>query len=367
MKKSFIFVFILFLIGCGSNISREFETIRITKNIVDAIRIDEIFAACTFVNLEATDSSLVDPWHIVLRNDVIYISDRSRIFQFSTDGEHLRTLNRRGRGPGEYLGISDFVISDEEIIIWDRNGRTLFKYSLENRYIDSYKLDDYISTIYIIDKNRILLSSAYSRNDEYKFRIRNLETMDLITSFYPINQAHTSYRHFMGETNYYVYNNVLLFHESMSNYVYKIENHEFNPAYHIDIYGQNPPDEFWNREYEDVGEVRKIARERGYCFGIPMYAESDKQILFSFEYENKSMLCRYLKETGESIQWEKIILFQNMPAVESGWIGKSMDSEDHFLVLDSGDFFDDNGMPYVEELSHLSNNGNPVICIAKLR
>jgi len=366
MRHFFIFL-LVFITGCSSNISGEFETIHIKKNIVDAICIDDIFAEYTFVGLEATDSSLVDPWKVVLKNDVIYVSDRGKLFQFAVNGDHLKTLDRRGRGPQEYLGISDFTVSDKEIIIWDRNGRTLFRYSLDNKYIDSYKLDDYISTIYIIDKNRILLSSAYSRNDEYKFRIRDLETMDLITSFYPIEQAHTSYRHFIGETNYYVHNNALLFHESMNNYVYKIKNQKLSPIYYIDMYGRNPPNEFWNREYEDVREVRKIAQERGYCFGIPMYAESDNQILFSFEYENKSMLCSYLKETGESIQWRKIILFQNMPAVQSGWIGKSLDSKDHFLVLESEDFFDDNGRPYVEELSHLSNNGNPVICIAKLK
>jgi len=328
---------------------------------------DDLFSEYTLVSLEATDSSLVaNPRKIILKNDVVFILDRGMIFQFSINGVFLSVLDRRGRGPQEYLGIDDFCISDEEIIIWDRKGKSLFRYSLENKYINRYKLDNYIATIYLLDNNKVLFLSAYEPRDEYKFIIRDLETMDLIASFYPINKAQISYRHFMGQENYYMYNGTLLFHEPMNNYIYKIENQEFKPIYYIDIFGQNPPDKFWGKKYKNIIDIHTIAHNKGYRYGIPMYAESDVQIIFSFFYEDKYRLCRYLKETGESVQPETIILFRTVPALK--WIDLHANSEDHVIFsIENSVFFDDHCMPYVKELSLLSNNDNPVICIAKLK
>jgi len=366
MKQVLILSFALYVVGCHSITSQDFETIHVTENIVDAISIDDIFSEYKFVCLEATDSSLVgDSRKIVVKNDVIYVLDDQKIIQFSIQGGYLRTLDKLGRGPHEYLGIWDFCIFGDEIIIWDQKSRSLFRYSLDNTYIDSFKLDDFAATICPIDKDRLLFSSNYQQNDEFKFMIRDLRTMNLLSSFYPINKAQINYRHFMGQQNYYAYKNTLLFHEPMNNFIYKIEDYECKPVYCIDIYGQNPPIGFWEQEYEYVGEARRIAQEKRYCYGLPVFAESNEQIIFSFQCEDKYLLCTYLKETGKSVQSEKMRLFPCMPACKIG--GMCSDSEDCFLlILESGDFFKD-GIPYVDELSYIFNNGNPVICIAKLK
>lgn len=366
MKQFLILLFIACTVGCRSSNSGEYQTIHIQKNIVDAISIDDILTEYRFVSLEATGSSIVgDPQKVILKNDVIFVFDGRRIFQFTTQGDFLRTLDRRGRGPQEYLGIWDFTVSTEEIIIWDQNSKTIFRYSLDNTYINSYPIDHFAATIYLIDKDSLLFSSNYQRFDDYKFIIRDLKTMDSITSFYPINKAQRTYRHFMGQMNYYVYKNTLLFHEPMNNYIYKIENGEFKPVYYFDIYGHSTPDAFWDQEYEHTGAARMTAQEKGYCYGTPTYVESDAQVFFSFFNGDKNMYCRYLKKTGESVQFERLTLFQDLPAVKP-WTYS--DSEDHILLIfDSSDFFDENNMPYVTELSHISNNGNPVICIAKLK
>jgi hypothetical protein len=172
----------------------------------------------------------------------------------------------------------------------------------------------------------------------------------------------------MYQDNYYVYKNVLLFHELMNNYIYAINNYEFKPVYYIDIYGQNPPEEFWKKEYEHVGDIQAIAQRNGYCYGVPVYAESENQVIFSFYRDNISLLCGYIKRTKESIQSEKLILFQGVPAIDVSRIRFNTDSEDTFLLaIESGAFYEDNDIPYAKELSYLSNNGNPVICVAKLK
>ena len=354
-----------------SNKIEELYTISIKKNELEAIPIDRIFAEYKFISLEATDSSLVGSTRkVTLKNDVIYVSDGKCLHQFTTNGKHLRTLERSGGGPQEYVNIWDFTISDKEILIWDQNSRKLIRYSLDNTYINSYKFDNFTATLYPIDTNKILFSSSYQGNDEFKFIIRDLETMDIIESFHPINKAQTTYRHFMNQDNYYVYKNVLLFHEPMNNYIFEISHDESNPVRYIDIYGQNPPETFWEQEYEHVGQINDIAQSEGYRFGTPLYAESDAQIVFSFRRDKSFMLCSYLKSTKESIQSEKILLFQNIPAIEVRRVIINTNSEESFLLaIESEAFYKDtdNNIPYSKELSYLLNNGNPVICIAKLK
>ncbi len=52
---------------------------------------------------------------IICRNSIFYILDREQnmIFAVGADGRHVCTLNRRGRGRGEYLDARDFDISSD--------------------------------------------------------------------------------------------------------------------------------------------------------------------------------------------------------------------------------------------------------------
>ena len=369
MKHYYLLILTLLISGCWSDKAKEINRISINENELDAILIDNIFSDYKFISLEETDSSLVGAIRkIVLKNDVIYVSAGGRLFQFTTTGKHLRTLDRYGRGPEEYISIWDFIVSDKDILVWDQNSRKIIRYSLENRHIASYSLDHFAASIYLIDRDKVLFSSSYQGDDEYKFIVRDLETMDIITSFHPINMAQTTYRHVMYQDNYYVYKDALLFHEPMNNHIYEIDNHELKPIHYIDIYGKNPPEEFWEKEYEHVGDIQTIAQKNGYSYGVPIYAESENQVVFSFRSDNTSLLCSYLKRTRESVQSEKLILFPGIPAIDVSQIKFNTESEEAFLLaIESNAFYEDIDTPYAKELSYLSNNGNPVICIAKLK
>ncbi|MDR2911667.1 MAG: 6-bladed beta-propeller [Bacteroidales bacterium] len=372
MRNFYLLVFILFVFGCKSSNNEEIDTISIENNISDAISIDDIFKEYKFISLEATtDSSLVGvPRKIALKNDVIFVSDGRRLFQFNTDGSHIRTLNKVGGGPQEYLGIWDFIVSDKEILIWDQNSRKLIRYTLDNEYINSYVIDNFAATIHLVDRDKVLFSSSYQSNDEYKFTVRDLETMNIVASFHPVNKNQITYRHFAEQDNYYVYKNTLLFHEPMNNYIYEIGNNKFEPVRYLDIYGKNPPEEFLEEKHEDIMDIIVKAQTNGYCYGAPMYAESNDQIVFSFRAEDRTMLCSYSKETDKSIQSEKIVLYQDVPPIEFMRVKVNTDSDEAFLfAVGSETFYKDvdNNIPYVEDLSYLSNNGNPVICLAKLK
>jgi len=85
--------------------------------------------------LETTDKSLVgDVRKIVWKGDRIYIQDGTsqRVQIFSTDSKHIGTLSREGRGPGEYVRISDFFVDGSAIHVISADSRKIIRYDLDN-------------------------------------------------------------------------------------------------------------------------------------------------------------------------------------------------------------------------------------------
>lgn len=67
---------------------------------------------------------------LVCRNGRIYVGDffSKRIIAFDTAGHHLFTVDRHGRGPGEYLEIKSFAADDKHIHLLDNFSRRMHSY-----------------------------------------------------------------------------------------------------------------------------------------------------------------------------------------------------------------------------------------------
>lgn len=73
-----------------------------------------------YIKLETTDEAIIgNPGHIIPYDDKLVISDNTgTVFIFRKDGRFIRKFNRKGRGPGEYIGIYDIDVDRENGHIW---------------------------------------------------------------------------------------------------------------------------------------------------------------------------------------------------------------------------------------------------------
>ena len=80
---------------------------------------------------------------IVLSDSCIYVQDwvRRKILVYDETGEPIRYLYKRGRGPGEYLQISDFDV-DEDGNLWVLDGQknVLITYNKYGDWLDTKEL-----------------------------------------------------------------------------------------------------------------------------------------------------------------------------------------------------------------------------------
>lgn len=132
-----------------------------------------------FVALEETDSCILRSIDkIVETTDAYYVLDKpSQILaKFDKDGKYNCTIGRQGSGPGEYLRINDFDISEDSqtIYISSQNSEILTYSSIDGSLIDITK----INTAIPLSEIAILRNGIFMTADDVPADIERLYSLD---------------------------------------------------------------------------------------------------------------------------------------------------------------------------------------------
>ncbi len=129
------FAAMMLLASCHNAMDQAF--VRIDYNsfksvsIADPCAIDGLILRSFFLEETSHDYMISSADKIVIKDSIIYILDRSqrKIVSFDMNGRPLSFLARRGRGPLEYLQISDFDVDDNgSIFVLDGQKDKVFEY-----------------------------------------------------------------------------------------------------------------------------------------------------------------------------------------------------------------------------------------------
>ena len=136
--------------GCGAPQSADHRidesratTIKIaTSN--DTPDLDTIVRNHKFPRLETSEECLVgEVYKLSCRNKKYYILDRhlqKALFVFDEEGKFRNRIGRRGRGPGEFIEPTDFIVSDSTVTVFDMFGHKLLYYNPDGTFIRSVRL-----------------------------------------------------------------------------------------------------------------------------------------------------------------------------------------------------------------------------------
>jgi len=101
---------------------------------------------------------------IVDREGRIYVSDPKevQIKVFDNNGAYLRTIGRRGQGPGELEAVTGLQIMDNgELAIFDMNTRRITFYTPEGKFLRVLLTDKIPATRLQLDAKRNFIASTY--------------------------------------------------------------------------------------------------------------------------------------------------------------------------------------------------------------
>lgn len=115
----------------------EIPTLRIFDTVCDNIYRNE-FDSVKYVKLELTDKCIIRHIsNIHIHNNQIIIVDQStsEIHIFDEFGKYLKSINKKGNGPGEYVALSNISFCDSSILITDWMSLKFLQYDFKGNFV----------------------------------------------------------------------------------------------------------------------------------------------------------------------------------------------------------------------------------------
>lgn len=72
---------------------------------------------------------------------LVYDAILQKIFQFDYGGAQLLSFGNEGRGPGEFLSLTNFWIIDDQYLLYDYNGAKMILYNSDGTFEKEYPID----------------------------------------------------------------------------------------------------------------------------------------------------------------------------------------------------------------------------------
>lgn len=155
---------IAFNISCSRNKMQNRYEPDLLNEAVDSIGYSLFVDSIKYVNLETSDSCLIGKiTDLVISNEYIFVFDKKRqtIWRFNRDGRFLNKIFRQGNGPGEYTNIEQFEYDEKNnqivVLAW---GKRLMYYTSEGEYLKTLQLDISGNDFKIIPQGGFIISRA---------------------------------------------------------------------------------------------------------------------------------------------------------------------------------------------------------------
>lgn len=323
MKITLTLLLPLLIISCSKSTNTppvgysidSLKTISINLDDSNPIRMSEFFSHIEYHYLESPPNRpIARIWKILVNDNYIALLDRVRpsVWLYTRGGEFINEIHiPYGRGPGELEEVIDFtfvkdsllsVLGYYKLVTYNISGKLIsevnFKFVIHS-FTYSEENELYIGNA-TNNLNRPFLNSMMKGHNLYFFdHSGNIQYYTLPISkgkehmAFIIPNAFPSYK----KSRYYI--------PHLVDTIFVLQQRRISAAYAID-YGEYsiPQDVFsrrnnYDKEWYNWTEFKeKEIDNKGYAYGISVFAESDSYIYLSFQAKNKPHQAIYNKTSG---------------------------------------------------------------------
>ncbi|MDR0953980.1 MAG: 6-bladed beta-propeller [Rikenellaceae bacterium] len=238
------------------------------------------------IPLESPDpSALIGGFHqLVLSGDDFYainFEGNARVLRFDGQGKFLNSIGSTGRGPQEYLAISDFSLDangnpiiysdqDEAAYFYQPDGTFVEKKELGNRFLKATNGYDGDTFLYLGFNNGTAPLRVLWVNKEGKAPMGYLwdESQVLMMS-----ESTPVFTH---------YDEAIYVRESLNDTIYRITDRVFEPAYNFDFGAYTVPEEYFQKSDPMAAAEYLFARE---FVSTRKFFENDKTVLLEAQIQ----------------------------------------------------------------------------------
>jgi hypothetical protein len=375
--------------SCKTNIpDDEIKTINVLEPDGTELSISEIADDIKYIPL-ANDSALAYIMSVARYNGDYFVKDnKSKFLRFNEKGELINPIGNRGRGPGEYRYVSDFVIHPETGNIFVTGGKEnqILCYSPEGKFLKSIPITmKHPSSIGLSNGNLFLFYLDGAQHNE-----ENMELIDtdgkIIKSYankYKFERGRAVIG-FSGECVMYQQEGKLHFKEIFSDTIFYLDGQKMVPEMILNSGDKRfTPEKRTTAIKELSADPRSTSESMVNSVTQNNLFETDNFLFYGYGYDKKGRMLIYNKTTGQKTEIDP------RAGVKNDWDGGpniqlKMKKDDNTLfswinAIDlktyvASDEFKNSTPKYSEkkkQLEKLANslneNDNPVLMLVKLK
>ena len=179
-KNIFLLSFLLAIISFSCSPDKKESLISITIPIYETtpFNISDIADKVTPIQLELTDESIIGDWRkgyrVLFTDNHIVFFDNSvgrsgcKIFLFDKDGKFIRSIGKRGRGPGEYTAVLDIAIDAAKQLVYVMTLPKILCYDLDGNFIKEKSLMRFVEGASFLNNQLVFLETrTIKEGNEY--------------------------------------------------------------------------------------------------------------------------------------------------------------------------------------------------------
>jgi hypothetical protein len=348
MNKPVIFLILILEVFSACESDNSFV---IDPNKQSRLTLDDFISKVEIINLETTRESLIKSiTKAEFFSEMWFVKDLYEgVFVFDKSGDFLFRVGAKGRGPGEYLYISDFNINrfTSNIELLTNNGNIII-YNLEGDYLGTIHNPSLeVSHFMIVDDDLILFShqslntvvTLFSRKDERVIK-------ELIVTPENFERRRPLY---LESPPFYKAGEETKIHYGYSNEIYRLVGKGLVHDLTLDFgeYNFSFYDYDWTLSYDKDYYIDLLWQQEKVVFGFENHFES-KKYLFKTFYFNSDLKALIIEKETEEYSIVPVIedlykVFRNAshwsdlaPAEESGTRIKTIlnwNSDDNYLLM----------------------------------
>lgn len=299
-----LLLFSLVISSCEGGNSRLSESEGTTNVALDLTSVKDIFPTDSLkytidsLVLESCGDVVVGRVdNMLVLDSLIVINDRNlskQIFVFNKDGSFSHYIGKNGRGPGEYLQVTDVAFQEGNIVVLDMFSHKILRYNLGGELIGEIKYKDKFHEIESDGKNLFAYAGDNRQNSDirfYEFLVLGKDGM--VNAAYHYNRNSINYK---SEENIRQIGDGVYFTRALLPYICKYdENKGLQLRYSMDINPNPLPANFEKECKGDYTRFEAMYRQFSSYFSGNFW-ETDRYAGFSIESNKLPYLAIYDKE-----------------------------------------------------------------------
>lgn len=380
LPHTLLFILLLFFSGCSDqpeSPAADTTLVSVNPENHSDLKFSDIFEELDYIFLDTEGTPLGAIRKIVIEDDKIFVLDgqANSIVIFDLSGNLQSTINRVGKGEGEYTGISDFLFdpAKQMIYILDRSQMKMIKLKIDGELVDEIPIPKGYSRFSLLGNDQLVLYAGNTLSYEYHYKIIDRRTGEVRKQFMKIDENKSNFLHFLTYSHFYTGSDGELYTYQIGDEgkVYRVTPDTIQLGYKIDFGALSIPDRIMNANHKDVREFVEAIDDQ-YAFRISHLFETSQYYLFTFTYLDDYLQCIYDKSSNEYVLIPSMVndMGTNITISDRGLFAQNMfkgayeDKVYGILDLDAILF---NSESQTINGKYFDEQSNPVVYIGKLK